>query len=161
MMSAQPTTDDWSVEADTKHVPPGTTVEARLLAGLWRLAQVSTLHCEAVIQDTIEYSVAHLRVLRALDRWNRATTPSDLAKSLGCTRANVSQLLAHLELQGYVQRRREPDDLRRSPLVLTLRGRDAYATGERQLDAEASRVFEALDDGERRTLLALLEKLGP
>jgi hypothetical protein len=40
-----------------------------------------------------------------------------------------------------------------------VRGLDAYATGERQLDAEAARLFGALDEAEKHQLAALLEEL--
>ena len=57
-------------------------------------------------------------------------TTSDVAEHLGVTKQAASQLVAHLVLGGYVERRPDPRDARARLLVLTARGRACTRAAE-------------------------------
>jgi DNA-binding MarR family transcriptional regulator len=51
--------------------------------------------------------------------------PSELAARLGMSKQALNYLLGELERLGYLERRRDPDDLRARRIALTSRGRAA------------------------------------
>jgi DNA-binding MarR family transcriptional regulator len=54
-------------------------------------------------------------------------TVSDLAARLEISKQGAGQIVEDMELRGYVQRRRDPDDGRARPVELAPRGRQALA----------------------------------
>lgn len=95
------------------------------------------------------------RMLRLLAE--RGEMPqADFVKLLDLRSASVSEQLGKLEAQGLVVRRRSEQDRRGVTIELSEQGRElAQAIGGR--DSEGA--FGALDEAERETLKALLEKL--
>jgi DNA-binding MarR family transcriptional regulator len=78
---------------------------------------------------------------------------------LGVHPSDMVEIVDIVERQGWVARRRDPDDRRRYRLTLTAAGRRTLA----RYDAIAARaeavVLEPLAEGERRTLLDLVAKV--
>jgi DNA-binding MarR family transcriptional regulator len=100
---------------------------------------------------------AILRVLAAGDAYSQ----QELAEQLRINRTMMVKLIDRLEVAGYVQRRRNPDDRRSYTLAVTSAGHEAMRTmapavarGERQLTAP-------LRPAERERLNTLLGELLP
>ena len=135
------------------------TRELDLLDQLWRLTDASRLHLEAILQDLMELSLPQFLALRWIDESARVSTPSEVARALGCSRANASELLATLVRRGCLSRFRNANDARRVWLVRTIRGGEDAERGEQQLAADADDFFAVLDDSEKDLLLGLLAKI--
>ena len=92
---------------------------------------------------------------------NRGGTARDLIRTLGITKQAASQLIDTLVLRGYLDRRPDPDDRRRTTIALTDRGRhaaDAVKAGVDEVDALlAKRCTPAQIDALRHGLFALIE----
>lgn len=95
-----------------------------------------------------------LTVLRDLD----GSSQTDLADTLRIDRTNLVGLLNELEAEGWIERRRSPEDRRRHVVELTKGGREALSRAEFALAAVENHVLGALDDAERETLHALLAR---
>ncbi|WP_372517936.1 MarR family winged helix-turn-helix transcriptional regulator [Solirubrobacter phytolaccae] len=95
-----------------------------------------------------------LTVLRDLD----GSSQTDLADTLRIDRTNLVGLLNELEAEGWIERRRSPEDRRRHVVELTKDGREALSRAEFALAAVEDHVLGALDDTERRSLHALLAR---
>ena len=135
------------------------TRELDLLDRLWRITDASRLHCDAIMQDLMELSLPQFLALRTLGETRTSPTPTYVARTLGCSRANASELLTALEKKRCLARHRDAHDGRRLWLNLTLRGGDDVARGEGQLVEEAVMIFEPLDDDEKELLHELLRKI--
>ena len=82
-----------------------------------------------------------------------------LRRRLDWSKANATEVTETLEARGFVERRRLPSDRRAVEVLLTPSGR---ALVERLFPAHAERVsqaFDALDDGEKRSLAEICRKL--
>jgi DNA-binding MarR family transcriptional regulator len=76
------------------------------------------------------------------------------------TATRVSRLVDRAEAAGYVERTPDPNDRRAQHVVLTRKGRDAARTYAPLMNEVIDElVFETLDDEERATLIALLERV--
>ena len=85
--------------------------------------------------------------------------PSELSAWLGVSRNTVSALLNGLEEQGLIERALHPTDRRQILIRLTDAGRAEVLERAPAFGAFVTRLFRALDDAERATLAALLDKL--
>jgi DNA-binding MarR family transcriptional regulator len=134
-------------------------IEVELLERVWCVADATSTHCNAVLRDLMELSLAHFFVLRVLLHAGRTLGTTDIARALGCSKPNASTLVARLEQLGCMVKRRHPRDTRAVSVGLSLRGVEDYNAGTDQLADEAARVFAALDADEKTQLLALLDKI--
>ncbi|MDR0838617.1 MAG: MarR family transcriptional regulator [Oscillospiraceae bacterium] len=83
----------------------------------------------------------------------------ELLEKLGVRAGSLSELLGKLESAGYITRTKDERDSRAVNLAITEAGREFAAEHGRHRTQVADGMFAALDDGEKATLLALLEKL--
>ena len=104
-----------------------------------------------------ELRSGHGCVFRFVDE--RGCRLTDLAERAGLTKQAVGEVVAELELLGYVERRPDPEDGRAKIIGLTTRGRGAQATGQR-LFAEIEREWgDEIGQERMAELRATLEAL--
>lgn len=82
-----------------------------------------------------------------------------LADRLLVSKGNVCGLIDRLERDGYVERRRDPQDRRSYQLHLCDAGWQAFEAAAPALEAELARQFERLPADEMETLMRLLARL--
>jgi DNA-binding MarR family transcriptional regulator len=85
--------------------------------------------------------------------------PSALSRFQGVTPNTVSTLLAGLEGEGWIERRRHPSDARKIILSITDSGRDLVEQSNERFNKAVSHLLRGLDDAERQTLITLLDKM--
>lgn len=110
------------------------------------------------VLDALGMRPRHLLTLTVL-RDLGDSSQADLAGMLRIDRTNVVGLLNELEAGGWIERKRSPEDRRRHVVELTAGGREILSRAEFALAAVENEVFSALDDAERNTLHALLQRV--
>ena len=95
-----------------------------------------------------------LTVLRDLG----GSSQQDLAATLQIDRTNLVGLLNELETQGWIERRRSPEDRRRHLVELTPAGSERLSRAEFALAAVENDVLAALDAPQRESLYDLLHQ---
>ncbi|WUJ67714.1 MarR family transcriptional regulator [Kribbella soli] len=106
-------------------------------------------------------SVTHgqFRVLRTLDRADRALRLSELAAQLGIVPRSATSVVDDLEGAGLVERQPDPHDRRATLVDLTPNGRQILNTlREKRRDVMVSQLSR-LTDTEQQTLAHLLQRL--
>ena len=104
-------------------------------------------------------SAAGFSALVVLTTAGGALELKTLRRRLGWSKANATEVLDTLEARGLVERRRLPHDRRAAAVHLSASGRQLV---ERLFPGHASRVsraFDALDEGEKRSLTEICRKL--
>ena len=124
-----------------------------------RRAQVRAYDLFFEMLGSLDLSPARLTALSLI------ATESDinqaaLARRLGIAGPSVLKLVDALEASGLVARMDVADDRRRYSLVVTASGRSKLETLRARLDAYEARLAQQLSAAERKTLLALLERVG-
>ncbi|MDB5363107.1 MAG: MarR family transcriptional regulator [Rhodospirillales bacterium] len=90
------------------------------------------------------FSLAESRVLYELAHRVDATA-TDLGRDLGLDAGYLSRMLRSFETQGFVERRRSPQDGRQSYLALTDAGQAAFAPLNERSSAEVAAMLAKLD----------------
>ncbi len=108
-----------------------------------------------------ELTVGEFDVLSALRRAGEPFTlkPSELADRLMVTRAGITARVDRLEERGVVARRRDPNDRRSEPIVLTDEGRRAVNDALVAFLAAEAELFAELTPTEQTALDTLLRRL--
>lgn len=114
-------------------------------------------HSEPVLEQ-LAMRPRHLLTLTVL-RDLGDSSQADLAGTLRIDRTNLVGLLNELEADGWIERRRSPEDRRRHIVELTPAGREILSRAEFALAAVENEVFSALDDADRERLHALLQRV--
>jgi len=94
-------------------------------------AVTGRVHREILRHHDGRLGIAHARLMADLGPGAR---PTDLARTLGITKAAVGQLLNMLEAQGLVERAPDPSDGRAQLVRATAKARRLYRIGRRELD---------------------------
>jgi len=118
--------------------------------------RVMSLYAERI--QALALSPAEFSALCTLGH-NEGVTQKRLAAALDTAAPNLAVLLDRLVQRGLVARLPNPDDGRSQRLALTAAGRALLADAERivvRLERDASAMLGA---GERRTLIALLQRM--
>ncbi|MCT9819594.1 MarR family winged helix-turn-helix transcriptional regulator [Microbacterium sp. W1N] len=102
---------------------------------------------------------ARLRLLEALAAASAPLSVTEIAEAVGVDQPRASRLVQQSVEMGLVERQADPDDARRTRIVLTERGRSVVRgfRGDRR-DAVAT-ALEGFTDAERGELARLLAKL--
>lgn len=134
--------------------PRAVLVAVRLLATGTQLGQATEAHFSRFGLSTGRY-----RLLADLEDCDGEKSPSQLASSLGVTRATVTGLIDGLEQEGLVCRRASAEDGRAIVVVLTARGaqklREMAPTHFSRLQA----MVNVLSPDERTVFLDLLGRI--
>ncbi|VFA95153.1 homoprotocatechuate degradation operon regulator, HpaR [Nocardia farcinica] len=105
---------------------------------------------------------AHFAVFRYLDPEGSRITA--LAEAAGMTQQSMGELVTHLEVCGYVERRVDPADRRARLVVATPAGRSALRRARREIGAIeralAARLGESTVAGLRAALAGVADVLG-
>lgn len=106
-------------------------------------------------------SVGEFDVLSALRRSGEPfrLKPSELADRVMVTRAGITSRVDKLEENGFVERRRDPDDRRSEPIVLTKAGRRLIDGALVAYLDNQTRLFSGLHPAQQRQLESLLRRL--
>jgi DNA-binding MarR family transcriptional regulator len=129
-------------------------LEVRTYGAMVAFVQQVQRAAEAALASS-SVTPAQFFVLATLER-RGAAQQSELAEALGVTAGNISQLIAKLEDARLVER---ADRGKAKVATLTAKGHALVKRLAPQHDAFLAARFESLDLGERKTLLALLERL--
>lgn len=90
---------------------------------------------------------------------NPRITQSDTARLLGIERSGMVVIVDELEKRGLLLRKPVPEDRRAYALDVTRAGAALYRVALERVREHEDRVFGALDDAERETLMALLRRV--
>jgi len=85
--------------------------------------------------------------------------PNQIAERMILTRATVTGLVDSLERRGYVTREPHPSDRRMHLVQITRDGRRVASEFRNVVHAHQRQWLEVLDEGQRGSLLAMLEPL--
>lgn len=101
-----------------------------------------------------------LRLLMALSYLadHDGAPQQELVDALCMDAKNVVLLLNELEDNGYLERRRDPEDRRRHRVLITEAGRAALGRARDHMNDIENEVLQALDPGERDALVTLLAR---
>jgi DNA-binding MarR family transcriptional regulator len=127
---------------------------------LWALGRSSQQAQRLVRQHMTEAGVRtlHYHVLASLADDGEGAQAT-LADRIGLDRSDLVTLLDELEELKYVERRVDPTDRRRKIVALTPAGEKQLVVMDQLIFAAEADLLEPLSTSERKTLLALLQRL--
>lgn len=105
-----------------------------------------------------DYSLTELRVLYEIANGDNVMA-ADLVRTLGMDFGYLSRILAQFEKRGWLKRERSEDDARKSHLLLTAKGRKAFATVNQQSRDEVAKLLEPLPWNQQLQLQAHLRQV--
>jgi DNA-binding MarR family transcriptional regulator/GNAT superfamily N-acetyltransferase len=111
-----------------------------------------------VLQDgwlDSSFSLTEARVLYELSRLGNATA-TEIGSALGLDAGYLSRILRAFLSKGLISRKTSADDARQSRIVLTARGRKAFAPLERHTIEEISATLKDLSTIDRHRLIAAM-----
>jgi DNA-binding MarR family transcriptional regulator len=124
-----------------------------------RRAQVAVFQHFNEVFKALDLTPGQLGAL-VLIHANPGLSQSALGAALGVDRSTVVPLIDRLEARGVVIRAPSPRDRRSHALQLSPAGTALLAEAEACVRAHEATIAHRLSDGERRTLLELLAKIG-
>jgi DNA-binding MarR family transcriptional regulator/GNAT superfamily N-acetyltransferase len=105
-----------------------------------------------------DYSLTELRVLYEIANGDNVMA-ADLVRTLGMDFGYLSRILAQFEKRGWLKRERSENDARKSHLLLTAKGRKAFATVNQQSRDEVAKLLEPLPWNQQLQLQAHLRQV--
>jgi DNA-binding MarR family transcriptional regulator len=100
------------------------------------------------------------RVLAALDELG-ASSQAELGRKTEIDRSDIVATVSFLVDAGLARRSRDPVDSRRNLVTITRRGSSTLERLDAAVERVQAELLAPLTDAERRTLVALLRKMGP
>ncbi|HEY2716511.1 MAG TPA: MarR family winged helix-turn-helix transcriptional regulator [Solirubrobacterales bacterium] len=134
-----------------------TTAPTHARGSIGLLTKLSKVVFRRANEETIGMRLKQLMALEHL-RDNDSCLQQGLAEMLMLDANNCVLLLNELDDDGYIERRRDPQDRRRHIVEITPAGLEALADGERRLEGLEDEVLGHLSAAERRKLHELLAK---
>lgn len=122
-----------------------------------RLTRLMTRYAEARIQP-LGTGVAGYPVLHLLSEKGELTQ-KQLTEELKVEQSSVAQLLSRLERDGFIERRRDPEDGRASLIKLTRRAKSALPAIADIMDAGNDLAVAGMRKEEIATLIDLLKRM--
>ena len=114
--------------------------------------------CGHLLYHKFSLNFSHNRILLTLSR-EGPMTQKTLMNKLQIQPGSLSEALAKAESAGTVERRRCEDDRRNFEIRLTQEGEKQAEAFENDRQELARLLFETLDENEKETLAAILDKL--
>lgn len=105
-----------------------------------------------------DYSLTEVRVLYEIAN-GEDVMAADLVRILGMDFGYLSRILAQFEKRGWLKRERSESDARKSHLLLTAKGRKAFASVNQQARDEVARLLEPLPWHQQLQLQAHLKQV--
>ena len=105
------------------------------------------------------YSVAEARVLYEIANRPMAPAASELTRDLGIDAGYMSRILRGFERRGLVSRVKVEGDARRSHLSLTAKGRQQFATIDRNTAKQISALVDELPAGRRQQAIGAMRAI--
>lgn len=140
-------------------MPPPRPEKERARRALWAVFQGVRARLRGV---ALEHGLTFPQAMLVKTLGERgACTAGDLAAEMGNTPGNITGLLDRLEEQALVSRRRSTEDRRSLRVELTPRGRKLVRAFDAAARAALEEAFARLTQAEVRTLVRLLERMGP
>jgi|GEM_PF-3510045 len=133
------------------------TPELRLLDALFRLSKTMLSDARTHVVAAADLDLADFLVLRSIQFG--VGTPGDLVRDLGLNPAVISRAITKLAKAGYVDRRIDSEDSRRSHIDLTEEGERTNAAIAARVRPGLAQRLGRLDPDRVRILLETLEML--
>ncbi len=105
------------------------------------------------------YSLTEVRVLYEIAHREKSTA-SDLAEELGLDPGYLSRLLAKLQHQGLLRRKRSSSDGRQSFLSLTRKGQEVSRPLETRSNQQVAKMLNRLTSVQQRDMLSAMRTIG-
>jgi DNA-binding MarR family transcriptional regulator len=126
----------------------------------WLVGQTShraqTLVSEALAQERMRRQ--HFTVLTSLAEQGEASQAA-LGRRLWIDRSDLHAIVGELELDGLIDRVRDPKDRRRNVVTITTSGKATLRRLDALVDRAQRELLAPLSASERRELIRLLERL--
>jgi DNA-binding MarR family transcriptional regulator len=122
-------------------------------------AVMRVIRTEMRRQTAAEMTVVQFRSL-ALAEYRGGATVSEIAEHIGLTMPSASKLIDGLVGRGYLRRRPDPNDRRKTVLVATARGARAVAIARRTTAEHLSKLLDAMPAHELGAVDAAMKSLG-
>ncbi|MGX7204924.1 MarR family winged helix-turn-helix transcriptional regulator [Enterococcus pingfangensis] len=100
----------------------------------------------------LDYSMIEMRILGEIGR-HPAITANELTKWVNIKKSYLSRKLSKLEREGYLFKKKNPEDSRSSQLQLTEKGLELNAYVEAQSDQKVLDLLAPLDDENYQQLI--------
>lgn len=127
------------------------------LVGLYRRAFISLLATESWVAESGVKPPTY-GVLSVVEH-RGPISQREVADLIGMHASDLVQIMDVIEAQGWVERRRDPEDRRRYRLTITPAGRRTLARYDQIAARTEDAVLEPLDDDEREQLQRLVSKV--
>ncbi len=129
------------------------------LAG-YRLRQVSNVFMSefAAAMSGTGMRPVQVSIISVIDE-NPGIRQGEIGRALGVARANMAPLMAELESMKLLERIPDEADRRAVSVFLTREGQAMLKNCKARIIAQERRTLERLTEGERKTLLRLLNKI--
>ena len=128
----------------------------------FRISYLANFFTEGVYRQVMDdHSVARSEfvVIFCLKSSASEMSAQDICAITGRPKNSVSRAVNAMVERGYVARRMDPQDARRSFLTLTRRGETLYETVLPLFVAREQQMVEPLNERDRRVLMRILDKL--
>lgn len=116
-------------------------------------------HLRSRFRDNFPITLPQFDVLAELERAGEPQTMSDLSRQLLVSSGNVTGLVDRLVRNGYVIRRRCPEDRRVLRVELSEKGRSEFATMAEAHERWLVALFDELGDGELDEINTLVARM--
>lgn len=135
-----------------------TNPQARQLSNLLRKITIGEQHLVTEQSKTLGVTEQQARTLGVINA-HPGIIQRELADRFNRRGASISNMLKNLEHDGYVERRRSPQNDRNKQLFLTVKGKALVAAVNQIFDTTEAALIKDLTPAEVQTLITTLQKI--
>ena len=107
----------------------------------------------------LDYSMIEMRILGEIGRHPNITA-NQLTKCLNIKKSYLSRKLSKLEREGYISKKKNPNDSRSMQLFLSEKGLELNKYVEEQSDRKVLELLEPLDAADYQELVTAMQTIG-